>query len=37
LAGYRGRNRLAAAVMGSVAGDLVRHTTLPVLVVRKPS
>jgi len=32
--GFRGRNRLAAIVMGSVAGTLVRTTTLPVLVVR---
>jgi nucleotide-binding universal stress UspA family protein len=32
--GFRGRNRLAAIVMGSVAGHLVRSTTLPVLVVR---
>lgn len=34
VAGYRGRNRLAALVMGSVAGQLVRHTTIPVMVVR---
>jgi nucleotide-binding universal stress UspA family protein len=34
VAGYRGRNRLAAIVMGSVAGQLVRTTTLPVVVVR---
>lgn len=32
--GFRGRNRLAAIVMGSVAGSLARSTTLPVLVVR---
>jgi nucleotide-binding universal stress UspA family protein len=35
VAGYRGRNRLAALVMGSVVGKIVRSTTLPVLVVRK--
>lgn len=34
VAGYRGRNRLAAIVMGSVAGQLVRSTTIPVMVVR---
>lgn len=32
--GFRGRNRLAALVMGSVAGNIVRATTIPVLVVR---
>lgn len=35
VAGYRGRNRLASLVMGSVAGQLVRSTTLPVMVVRR--
>ena len=34
VAGYRGRNRLAAIVMGSVPGHLVRSTTIPVMVVR---
>ena len=34
VAGFRGRNRLAALVMGSVAGTLARSTTIPVLVVR---
>jgi nucleotide-binding universal stress UspA family protein len=37
VAGYRGRNRLAAIVMGSVAGQLVRSTTVPVMVVRTPA
>ena len=34
--GYRGRNRLAAIVMGSVPGKIVRSTTIPVMVVRAP-
>jgi nucleotide-binding universal stress UspA family protein len=37
VAGYHGRNRLARLVMGSISGDLVRSTTLPVVVVRSPS
>lgn len=36
VAGYRGRNRLAAIVMGSVAGKIVRSTAIPVMVVREP-
>ncbi|HTU83132.1 MAG TPA: universal stress protein [Candidatus Acidoferrales bacterium] len=36
VAGFRGRSRLATVVMGSVAGRLVRSTTLPVVIVRRP-
>lgn len=34
VAGFHGRNRLARIVMGSVVGNIVRSTTLPVVVVR---
>lgn len=34
-AGYHGRNRLQALVMGSVVGRLVRSTELPVVIVRR--
>jgi nucleotide-binding universal stress UspA family protein len=36
VAGFHGRNRIARLVMGSVVGNLVRSTTLPVVVVRMP-
>ncbi|MEO6836194.1 MAG: universal stress protein [Candidatus Tumulicola sp.] len=36
VAGFRGRNRFARLVMGSVCGQLVRVSAVPVLVVRGP-
>ena len=33
VAGYHGRNRLARLVMGSVAGKLVRASSIPVVIV----
>ena len=37
IAGASGRSRLARLVMGSTVGDLVRASTLPVVVVKAPA
>jgi nucleotide-binding universal stress UspA family protein len=36
VAGYHGHNPIVRLVMGTVVGNLVRSTTLPVVVVRPP-